>query len=60
MNAKEFLDARLMFYKVDTLSLNLNKNFEFLQQNSREPLSFEYGPPSYRKFGFRLFADRRV
>ena len=57
MNGKEFLKEGLKFEKVGILSLNLKTNFEFLWQNSWELLSFEYSPPSYQKFGLKLYAD---
>ena len=56
-NGKEFFKEGLKFEKVDIPSLNLNANFQFLWQNSRELLLFEYSPPSYQKFGFQLYAD---
>ena len=31
------------------MGLNLNKNFEFLRQKSRELLSFEFGPPNFTR-----------
>ena len=55
---KEFLKVGRKLLVVDIPSLNLNTNFEFLRQKSRELLSFEYSAPSYQKFGFQLFADR--
>ena len=60
LTGKEFLDAGRNFSKVNISSLNLNTNFEFLWQKSRELLSFEYIPPRNLKFGFQLCVDRGV
>ena len=38
-----------MFLKVDIMGLNLNTNFEFFRQKSRELLSFEFEPSSFTR-----------
>ena len=43
----EFLDVGNFFQTVDIMGLNVNTNFEFFRQKTREILSFEVGPSSF-------------